>query len=200
MFSPSFRDKQNAPPASLVHPRLPLTLFCPKKHTLRSQVNISLSQAALETGKPAGLSYRPQWKVPWPCRDNVMGTPIPPSAYHTRGPTEANGVEMTSSCSEAAYFLVCPQRAQAESKATAQTLAVQSSNHRLTSPSNAWDSLGGSPTPLQATSITRSTQLETCEWASRWVSGISSGVRNESSQGPRSFLFPPRLTHTTKKY
>lgn len=62
--------------------------------------------------------------------------------------------------------------------AAAPALAVKSSNCTITSPSNAWDSLGGSPTLLQATTITKSTQLETCEWANESVSGVSGGVRS----------------------
>lgn len=58
-----------------------------------------------------------------------------------------------------------PKGPKLSQTAAAPTLAVKSSNCTITSPSNAWDSLGGSPTPLQTTTITKSTRLETCEWA-----------------------------------
>lgn len=71
-----------------------------------------------------------------------------------------------------------PKGLKSSQTAAAPALAVKSSNCTITSPSNAWDSLGGSPTPLQATTITESTQLGTCEWANESVSGISGGVRS----------------------
>lgn len=71
-----------------------------------------------------------------------------------------------------------PRGLKLSQTAAGPTLTVKSSNRTITSPSNAWNPLGGSLTPLQTTTITKFTQLETCEWANEWVSGISGGVRS----------------------
>lgn len=71
-----------------------------------------------------------------------------------------------------------PKGLKLSQTAAGPTLTVKSSNCTIASPSNAWNSLGGSPTPLQTTTITKSTQLETCEWANEGISGISGGVRS----------------------
>ena len=85
-----------------------------------------------------------------------MDTPQPTRA---RGPAKADVVEMTRSCPEAAFLLVCPKGLKLSQRAAAPTLVGKASNHIITSPSNAWDSLGGS-------TITKSTQPETYEWTS----------------------------------
>lgn len=80
-----------------------------------------------------------------------------------RGLAGADDVEMTCICPETAEPLVCPKGLKLGQTAAVPTLAVKASNHTIRSPNNTWDSLGGSPTPLQATTITNSTQSETCE-------------------------------------